>query len=172
MFFTLYLHFKPVFFKKDDKNFMTKSFYEIRITKTWIEILDESFPEEALYSYKTVKTFGWDFDFDFEIIAISPGQFHIKVFIDYWLDSVNENNKGTPVLSISTCTNFTIEGTEVDTEGKLELLHKLFPIAYWNLQGVYIAKTQGTGYVDAIPPMIDFENYTDETLHKIINDWK
>ena len=150
---------------------MTKSFYEISITNSWIEILEESFPEEALYSYKTVKALGWDFDFDFEIITLSPGNFHIKVYIEYWLDSVNEDQSGTPVLNISTCTNFNIEGN-VDTESKLELMHKLFPIAYWNLQGVYIAKTQGTGFANEIPPLIYFEDYIDETLTKITNECK
>ena len=144
---------------------------KISITNTWIEILDESFHEEALYSYKQVKSLGWDFDFDFEIITLSPDNFHIKVYIDYWLDAIDDDKEGVPVLNISLCTNFHIT-CEIDLEGKLETMEKLFLIAYWNLQGVYIARTQGTGFANEIPPIINFEEYKDQTLNKIENEWK
>ena len=139
------------------------------ITNSTIEIIETYFPEETLHIPRHIHNHATLFNFSFKINRVAEGSHKIRFFIDMLFYNADDPDKKS-ILNLKTCSCFDIK-CEANTEIKLLLFYELLSMSFWNFQGVFAAKTQGTRFSTEIPPIIDFTEHEDEFRTRIEYEW-
>ncbi len=134
-----------------------------------IEVLEEYFNEENLNKEKVDHRFRWLILHNYTIKPAEGGNMKILIEIDYKLPHFYfpENI----IIAIKTCSKFIVKG-ELGIQSRMDFMAQIMTISMCNLQGYFIAKTEGTDLVDAMPPTFDFNTVKNNFKYRLEDEWK
>lgn len=112
----------------------------------------------------------WHFSYSISFNRIPQGKQGIKIVFGFKLHYKDDPEK-KPIVSIEIESKFWVT-RKVSDKGKFFILYQLLSIAFWNLQGIYAAKTEGTPLAGVIPSAPHFDEHEEKIKKDIANGWR